>query len=440
MSSSRISIAVIGGGILGISSAFHLARTGRYQVYLFEKEKQLGGMSCYYSWQDLTWDRFYHVILSTDAHLLDFIRDIGLENELFWRETKSGFYGNTSLVSLSSSLDFLAFPFLTLWQKIRLVLGILYSSRIKDPARLKNLNARTWLVRVFGKRIYENIWDPLLKSKLGSYQEKASAAFIWATINRLYAARSSTQKIEKMGHVRGGYRRIFEAAHKKIIDLGVSIYTDARITKLKVDKTNTPTIIAEGRERSFDRVLLTLPSPEVFRLVDTLINHSFWTELGKTEYLSVACVFLVLKKKLSPFYVINLLDKALPFTGIIEVTNVVSPEYFKGRHIVYLPKYMPFEDPVNSMDDDTITTLFVENLKKVFPRLMEDEILHKRLFRQRYAQPLQQTHLVKAKASFKTPLKGVYLANSSMIYNTTLNNNAILSVAKQAVDTILQDT
>ena len=425
---------------MGISSAFHLARTGKYQVYLFEKEKQLGGMSSYYSWRDLTWDRFYHVILSTDAHLLDFIRDIGLEDDLFWKETKSGFYGDKRLVSLSSSFDFLTFPFLTLWQKIRLVLGILHSSRIKDPAGLMNLNAKTWLISVFGKSIYENIWDPLLRSKLGSYQDKASASFIWATINRLYGARSSTKKIEKMGHVRGGYMRILEAAKNKLIDLGVSIHTDARITKLKLDETNAPTIVANGIERCFDRALLTIPSPEVIRLVDASENHTYWHELRKTEYLSVACVFLVLKRKLSPFYVINLLDKDLPFTGIIEVTNVISPEYFGGRHIVYLPKYMPCEDPVNSMDDDTVSAFFVENLKKVFPGLVEDEVLQKRVFREPYAQPLQQTCLSKDTAGFKTPLKGVYLANSSMIYNTTLNNNAVLSITKQAVETILQDT
>ena len=64
------------------------------------------------------------------------------------------------------------------------------------------------------------------------------------------------------------------------------------------------------------------------------------------EYLGVVCVLLVLSKKLSPYYVINLLDKDLPFTGIVEVTNVVDSTDFDGRHLVYLPKYFAPSDSI----------------------------------------------------------------------------------------------
>ena len=84
-------------------------------------------------------------------------------------------------------------------------MGIVYSSRIKDPGRLDRIVVREWLTRVFGRRVYENIWEPLLRSKLGDAREKTSAAFIWATINRLYGARGSGgSKKERMGHVSGG--------------------------------------------------------------------------------------------------------------------------------------------------------------------------------------------------------------------------------------------
>lgn len=41
----------------------------------------------------IIWDRFYHVILSTDAAFLKFITELNLHHELFWQETKTGFYG-----------------------------------------------------------------------------------------------------------------------------------------------------------------------------------------------------------------------------------------------------------------------------------------------------------------------------------------------------------
>jgi hypothetical protein len=40
---------------------------------------------------------------------------------------------------------------------------------------------------------------------------------------------------------------------------------------------------------------------------------------------------------------------------------------------------------------------------------------------------------------FRTPFPGIYVANTSMIYNSTLNNNAVVTLAEQAADTILDD-
>ena len=47
---------------------------------------------------------------------------------------------------------------------------------------------------------------PLLRAKLGDAYQAASAAFIWATIQRLYAARRSGLKKEMFGYVPGGVR------------------------------------------------------------------------------------------------------------------------------------------------------------------------------------------------------------------------------------------
>ena len=200
----------------GIAAAMRLAESDRYEVTLFEKAEKLGGLSSCYTWEDITWDRFYHVVLSTDNVMLDFLNELKLKDQLFWTETRSGFYGYGRLVSMSSTLDFIRFPFMSMWQKLRMVIGLLYSSSIKDPSRLDKIYVREWLTSVFGRRVYENIWEPLLRSKLGDAREKTSAAFIWATINRLYGARGSGgSKKERMGHVSGGYATILKASGQK---------------------------------------------------------------------------------------------------------------------------------------------------------------------------------------------------------------------------------
>ena len=86
-------ILIVGGGFLGLGTAWNLSRENDCNITVIEKEEELGGMSSYASIGPETWDKFYHVILSSDAKTLELIRELGLENQLFWTESKSGFYG-----------------------------------------------------------------------------------------------------------------------------------------------------------------------------------------------------------------------------------------------------------------------------------------------------------------------------------------------------------
>jgi protoporphyrinogen oxidase len=452
-STQKESIAVIGGGMTGIAAALALAESRRFEVTLFEKEGHLGGMSSFYQWNDVTWDRFYHVVLSTDTVMLDFIRRIGIAHKIFAVSTKSGFFGNNRLVSLSTSLDFLKFPFLTLFQKLRLGLGIIYSSKIKDTSRLDKIYVRQWLTTVFGRRIYENLWEPLLRSKLGNAREKTSAAFIWATIARLYGTRKGSSKQEKMGHVHGGYYTILKAAEEKLVEHGVRIKKNASVRKIiptNKREDNQPFAIhlngsaGEGHNSpdhrlSFDRVLMTIDCPAIIDSVEGQPSSKYWKNIKSVNYLGVICVFLVLSRKLSDYYVINLLDKSLPFTGVIEATNVVDLKEVGNKHIVYLPKYATHDDPINDLDDAQIQLLFLEKLKKIFPDLKDEEVLHKRVFRERYVQPLQEINFLDKKSGMKTPVEGLYMVNTSMIYNSTLNNNAAITLAHQAANIIIEE-
>jgi protoporphyrinogen oxidase len=452
-------IAVVGGGVTGLVAAMRLSQAGDFKVTLFEASDRLGGLSSFYEWEDVAWDRFYHVILSTDTVLLELVRELGLADQLFWRDTRTGFFGDRRLVSMSSTLDFFRFPFMSLWQKFRMGLGIFYCSRIKNASKLDRIYAREWLTRIFGRRVYESIWEPLLRSKLGAAREKTSAAFIWATISRLYGARqnSGSSKKEQMGHVRGGYRTILSAAEKRLLELGVELKKGTPVEKVTrcsgQDALSAPgeapardgrrfLLQAGDQGFEFDNVVLTVDCPTVLKLVEGITDTGqiYWRNLREVEYLGVICLFLVLKRRLSPYYVINLLDKELPFTGIIEATNVVSPGDTGGKHIVYLPKYVTRDDPVRKKSDDEITSIFIDKLRTVYPHLKDQDILHSRVFRAECVQPLQAIDFLSRAGSMKTPVDGMYLVNTSMIYNSTLNNNAAADLALRAAATILDDT
>ncbi|HZN43839.1 MAG TPA: FAD-dependent oxidoreductase, partial [Nitrospiraceae bacterium] len=157
---------IIGGGFLGMTLAHRLAQNGR-RVTLFEGADHLGGLAGAWRLGDVIWDRHYHVTLLSDHYLRALLEELGLERDIEWVQTRTGFYTDQTLYSMSNTLEFLKFPPLNLIHKLRLGATIFYASQIKDWKRLEKFPVADWLRRWSGDHTFEKIWLPLLRAKLG---------------------------------------------------------------------------------------------------------------------------------------------------------------------------------------------------------------------------------------------------------------------------------
>src|SRR5919108_4427755 len=359
-------IGIVGGGITGLASAFYLLRAGA-RVTVLESGPQLGGLATHFNFGDFSWDKFYHCILTSDSALLRLIEDLGLTPELRWTETKTGFFVNGKLHSMSSALDFLRFPPLNLWQKLRLGLGILYAARIRDGRALESTLASEWLTRIFGVENYRKMWGPMLKCKLGACREETSAAFIWTYIARYYSTRekNASQK-ERLGYVSGGYLTVFNKLVEEIRKMGGEIVTSAPVRRIARNGGHGVAVTTAQGGYYFDQVIATIPS-RPFAEVAPQLSAEYVRNLTQVKYLGVLCFALLLKRQLSPYYVLNLTDEDLPFTGVIEMTNLVSQQETSGHHLVYLPKYTVPGDPLFESSEAELWQSFRKGLKKVFP-------------------------------------------------------------------------
>jgi protoporphyrinogen oxidase len=429
-------IGILGGGITGLTSAFYLLREGA-EVTVIESRPELGGLAAYFNFGPFWWDKFYHCILTSDQPLLKLIDDLGLTLELRWTETKVGFFADNVLHPMTSSLDFLRFPPLNLWEKLRLGLGVLRVTRIKDGRPLERHLASEWLTRVFGQANYQKMWGPLLKCKLGACREEASAAFIWATISRLYSTREKdTSQKEKLGYVRGGYRTVVKRLIEEIENHGGRIVTGAPVKRIVKLPNSTIEINTRLQDVICDAAIATVPSPVLAGITPQLTSE-YVSNLMRIKYLGIVCYALVLKRRLSPYYVTNLTDEGLPFTGIIEMTNLISTHETNGNHLVYLPKYTSPGDPLFEAPESEIWTVFWKGLKQVFPDLKEEEIAQKHLFRERFVQPVPVLNYSDIVPPMKTNVDGLLVANTTQIINSTLNNNAMVKIANKAVELVM---
>jgi protoporphyrinogen oxidase len=428
--------AVVGGGLLGMTLAHRLAQQGR-QVTLIERADHLGGLASAWRLGDVVWDRHYHVTLLSDRYLRSLLAELGLEQEVRWVRTRTGFYTDGSLYSMSDSLEFLRFPPLGMVGKLRLAATILYASRLKNWRRLEKISVATWLRRWSGSATFDKIWLPLLRAKLGENYAKTSAAFIWATIARMYAARRTGLKQEMFGYVPGGYARILDVFREHLIGENVELRLGTAVTKVTRETSGGVTVeMAGGTRIAADRVVVTLAAPIAARICSGLSDDER-TRLERVAYQGIVCASVLLRKPLAGFYVTNITDSWVPFTAVIEMSSLVDRGQFGGNNLVYLPKYVGSNDPLFSVPDQDVEEQFLGALFRMYPFLVPDDVLCFRVSREQYVHVLPVLNYSEHCPPKSTSLAGVHILNSAHIVNGTLNVNETVKLAEEALPDLL---
>ncbi len=285
--------AIVGGGMLGLTLAYRMAKQG-HDISLFEAAPTLGGLTSGWSLGEATWEKYYHVILMSDLRLRHLLEEVDLADDLKWAETRTGFYTNGQLYSMSDTAEFLKFPPLKLIEKLRLGGTIFYASKIKNWKRLENMPVADWLQRWSGKGTFEKIWLPLLRAKLGESYKKTAASFIWAHINRMYAARRSGLKKEMFGYVKGGYCRIVQRLQERLVQMNVTLKASHATQQVKQLEDGRFEVSISGRAPEiFDRVIMTTPSNVVQKICVDLAKQE-QDQLQSIDYLGIVCASLLL--------------------------------------------------------------------------------------------------------------------------------------------------
>jgi protoporphyrinogen oxidase len=418
---------VIGGGMLGMTLALWLRDQG-HEVTIVEAAPELGGLAAPWTIGGVVWDRHYHVILNSDSHLLALLERLGLSDELRWVETKTGVYANGTLHSVSNAIEYLRYPELRLIDKIRMGWTILYASRIRDWRSLEAIPVEDWLRRHSGDRAFESFWLPLLRSKLGDNYKQTSAAFIWTTIQRLYAARRSGLKKEMFGYVHGGYERIIGRFAELLEELGVQTRLGRPVRRVAASPQGGVVVDLDGESTRFDRVVVTLAAPLAATILEGLSDTEALT-MQTTSYQGIVCASMISDQGLGGFYVTNITDEWFPFTGVIEMTTLVDKSQFGGRHLIYLPRYTAENDPVLRMSDRDIEESFIAALKRMFPEFNRSSVRAFKISRVKHVFPIPTLGYSRSVPPVKTSVPGVFTVNSAQILNGTLNVNETVQLA-----------
>ncbi len=408
-------IGIIGAGLTGLTAAFELTRRG-HKVTVWEKENAVGGEAAAFDIGDNRLEKFYHHIFMSDKALLELLTELGLASSLQWLPSHVGYYYSGKIHNFTTPVDLLRFTPLGIIDRLRLGLVSLYLQRYTQWQNFEGITAQEWLLKNAGKRSYEVIWGPLLRGKFGDTASQISMAWLWGRIRMRLGSRRQGVGQERLGYLKGSFGRLGESLAQRVLSGGGAIRLGTPIKRLAIqDGRVAGAILTNGDISSQDAIIATISSPSFLSLVPELPSE-YAGKVGQTRYLAALCMVLTLKSQFSPVYWLNIGDASFPFVATIEQTNFVSPSEYGGKRILYVSNYLPASSPLFRMTSDELLKHYLPFIQKINPRFDTGWIGEYHLFKEEYAQPVVPINYSGQIPAHSTPIKGLYLSNTTQIY------------------------
>jgi protoporphyrinogen oxidase len=241
---------------------------------------------------------------------------------------------------------------------------------------------------------------------------------------------------EVMGWIHGGYQELVDRLGREIERRGGTIRTSTAVSAIPSQGGRALGVVVDGRLHSHDLVLTTQLRPTL----DTLLSGELRDALGpdRNRYLGIVCLVMRVRKSVSPYYALNITDRSVPITSIVETTHAVDPEQV-GGHLVYVPHYVDPSNPDLERPSSEITEEYLGHVQRIFPHFSPDDVIASQVARARRAEPVHTVGIA-PRAGELFPAAGLAVASSAHIYPEIVNGQAILGVADSVAERILNST
>ena len=403
-------IAVVGGGPMGLAVAYQLALEGAKPV-LLEADDRLGGMAASFNFAGQTLERYYHFHCLSDGAFFQLLQELGLADQLRWKQTSMGFFVDGRLYPWGSAGSVLSFRRLPLLTRLRYLLHAARCLSLRRWQHLDGIRATDWLKSWLGDKGYALLWQKLFAYKFYEHSDSLSAAWIWSRIRRLGQSRRWLK--ETLGYLEGGSQRWIDALEQRLRELGCEIQLSSPVEAIRSNGPGQGAMLrtADG-ERHFDAVISTVPLPLVAPMLeaggaDPALVQRYANQIS----VACACVVLQTRQPITGNFWTNINDARFAIPGIIEFSNLRPLQ----GHITYVPYYIPASHPDYQRPDQAFIADSIACLKAMNPDLTDADVLASHCSRYRYAQPVCGTHFQQSLPPLN-PLPGVTTVDTTVYY------------------------
>jgi protoporphyrinogen oxidase len=418
---------VLGGGALGLTAAMRLARHGD-KVTVIEKEQVLGGLAAGFQVGDsgTYLEKFYHHLFRSDKDIQALIQELGLGHRLRWHNTITATLLNGRMWEFSPKSLLLDYRPISFISKMRMVAVMAYLKFESNYKRLSPYTAAHWLQRWMGREAWEKQFKPLFIGKFSHYYQQIAMPWFWSRVH---------ERSFDLGYLDGGFQQMYNRLGEEIQRAGGEIRLGVAVTRIAPSEGGKTCVhTSDGQSYLFDRVVSTLPTRLFMRLAEGL-PEDYRQQYDWGVALGAHVVIVALNKPLmTPVYWLNINDQGFPFLVAVEHTNMIPPQEYGGRHLVYLGNYLPMDHPYFSQPDEHTVAEFLPHLRKLNAQFDESWVREWWVFKAPFAQPVVTREYPEHIPPLKTPLPNVYMGNMFQIYPQDRGQNYSIRLANRLVE------
>lgn len=376
---SQQRVAVLGGGVAGLSAAWKLAENG-VGVDLYEAAPVFGGMAGSMRRNGYIWDFGPHRFHSANPAIIRTVQDL-LGDQLRGRRRKTQVYFLNSLydyplnasnllsnlpksLAATSLLDFM-------WTRL--------NQRIHPSL---DDSFETWVVNRFGRRLYDIYFGPYTAKVWGRDPSKLSASWaaqrvavvdLWDLLLRVMHLRNGdngfhhSEYKDDFWYPRFGIGQIAEGLAEKAKHHGANLMAGTRITGIEHDGGAIRMIhYQRGHESGSipcDAVVSTLPLPLLVQLLRPAPNEEVLAAARSLQYRAMIFVFLEIDKPhVTDDHWIYFPDPDIIFNRISEMKNFSDDAVPEGKTSVTLEITCDIGDEIWNTPEEELYRRSVDGL------------------------------------------------------------------------------
>lgn len=431
-------IAIIGGGITGLTAAYDLARSAPpVAITIYESSPQLGGLAAGFKGRpewDWPLEQYYHHLFTSDRAMFDLVRAIGFADALKLYRPNTGIHYQGKDYPLDSVSRLLTFPAIPLIDRLRMGMVIAYLRFHPRPPwqHFDKLRAEDWMRRWMGARAWDAAWQFQLEGKFGAHYKEVNMAWMWA---RVYT------RTPKLGYFDGGFQAFANALGDAVRKLGVQIHLGTTVESIQPETAGGFAVqVKDAPGAHYDQVLSTV-GPGLMQRLTPDLPATYLGQLSQLKSMGAVVLTVALNRQLTEqMYWISLPKReGIPLLAMVEHTNMIDPIHYAGDHLLYLGNYLDPDHRYFSMDAEQLVAEFSPYLSRFNPAFQPSWITGAWVHKAKYAQPIPPVGYLDMIPAIRTPVTGLYFASMSQVYPWDRGTNYAVELGHNVAKMMQED-